>query len=112
MIIDDINVEVAVVLVSYGVDRTIITLLYLVHLYVLAIVLSFEQLVMLGQRIAHNLKVLILVVDDCYTLFGVISNDNLDHILLCVDVSSQSKVLEQIAVLVKLLQSLDMSLIR
>jgi hypothetical protein len=47
-------------------------------------------LVVFCQRIAHNFKVLIFVINDGHALFGVISDYNLNYILISVNECSES----------------------
>ena len=79
-VVEDIDKELAIVLVGNGVNGSIVALLDVVHLDVSSFVNSFEELVVLGKGVADDFKVLILVVDDSNALLGVISDDHLDNV--------------------------------
>jgi hypothetical protein len=80
----------AVVLVGYGVDSAIVTLFDVVHLDVGALVDSSEKLVVFCKGVAHDLKMLIFIIDDGHTLFRVVSDDHLNNIQISVDECPQS----------------------
>jgi hypothetical protein len=111
-VINDVDIELTIVLVSDGINGSIVTLLNVVHLNVDSLVDSSENLVVFCQRVTHDFKVLIFVIDDSHTLFRVICDDNLNHIFIGVNECSESEILEELSVFVKLLETLDMGLIR
>lgn len=79
-VVEDVDKELAVVLVGNGVYGSIVALLDVVHLNISAFVNSFEELIVLGKRVANDFKVLILVVDNSNALLGVIGDDHLDNV--------------------------------
>lgn len=87
-VIKNVNEESTVVLESDCIYFTIITLFNLIHFDVLTFVNSSKQLVMLGQWISYKLKVFILVIDYRNAFFGIISDDDLNNIHLCINISS------------------------
>ena len=74
LIVNHINKENTIILISNGEYSTAVTLLYDVHLQVLSIVLLFEAQIVISKTIASQLKVFILVVDDCNAVLTVVSH--------------------------------------
>ena len=63
-VVEDVDKELAIVLIGNGVDGSIVALLDVVHLDVSALINSLEELVVLSEGVADDFEVLILVVDD------------------------------------------------
>lgn len=80
LVVNHINEENPIILISNGEYSTAVTLLYDVHLQVLSIVLLSEAQIVISKTVASQLKVFILVVDNCNAVLTVVSHYDGDNI--------------------------------
>ena len=86
---------------------SLISLLDEIHLDVSAIKFSGEDLFLGIEIISLESKTLMLVAHDCDGVLGIVSDDNVNDILASWDVVSGCEVLEEAAILLELLEALD-----
>ena len=93
----------SIILISNCKDLTIITLLDVVHLYVNTVILSLEYHVVLNKMISLEFKMFVFIVYNSDTVLGVVGDDHLNYIHLCIDKGSKCKILEEFTVFIELL---------
>ena len=88
------NIELAVVLITNGIDISRISLLNVVHLNVGSFEGLFKHPLKSRQAVSLENEVIISIVDDRYAEFWVIGDYDANYIILCIDPRSYSKILE------------------
>ena len=99
--------EVSVVLISNCIYCTVMGLLNKIHLNIFSIKLLRENQIVCDEVMLLKLEVLIVFGHNRDSMLRVVSDDDADNIVGGVNICPFGKVLEEIAVLVKLLKPFD-----
>ena len=110
-VVDNRNEELSVVLSGDRKDVSSSVLFNQIHLEILSFVFFDPDLREGGEAVSLQLEVLVLVVDDSDSKLGVVGDDDRHDVNAGVAECALGQILEQMAVLSKLFESVDLSLL-
>lgn len=111
-VVDNRHEELSVVLSCDGKDVSSSVLFNQVHLKILSFVFFDPHLREGDEAVSLQLEVLVFVVDDGDRKLGVVGDDDRHDVNAGVDKCALGQILEQLTVLSKLFEAVDLSLLR